>query len=106
MPEICWPTTPNETPHPPKNHAVTLSRIKATDPRRVSKSEGREPENGGEQKVSARPNLQANGHQKGQVQPPEIPSPETLSGAAYPSEKSLEGRPPTPEIYWPTTPKD
>ena len=85
---------------------MTLSKIRAADPRRVSKSESHESENGGQQKVSTRPILETCGHRKGQVQLPEILSRITLSGYAYPSKKSPENRPLTPEIYWPTTPSE
>ncbi|GGP30793.1 hypothetical protein GCM10008021_24440 [Deinococcus wulumuqiensis] len=70
----------------------------------MPKSESHESENGGQQQVSTRPILKANGHRRGQGQLPEILSPDALSALAYPSKKSLEGRPPTPESYWLTTP--
>ncbi|GGI86336.1 hypothetical protein GCM10010914_20860 [Deinococcus wulumuqiensis] len=85
---------------------MTLSKIQTANPQRITKSESREPENGGEQKVSARPILEVSGHRKGQGQSPESPSLDTLSAAAYPSQEPPDSRLPTPEIYWPTTPKD
>ncbi len=65
MPEIWWPTTPAETPHVPKNQSNTFSKIQAGPPRRASKSEGRESENGVSKDDFARPVLKANGHQRG-----------------------------------------
>ena len=81
-------------------------KIQTSDPQRVSKLESREPENGEDKHDFNRPNLKPNGHRKGQGQLSEIPSRVTLSAAAYPFKKPPDSRPPTPEIYWPTTPKD